>query len=592
MPTARNECFAVLLGDNLYVFGGYDSWSMQALSIPPPPCVPAIVVQPSPVTVQVGSAATFCVSATGAQPLHYQWWFNQTNLVAGGTNYSLTLVNVQTSNSGLYSVAVSNAYGSTTSMAAMLTVTVPPDSDGDGLSDDYERGVGRYFLIATNLTWTQAKADAERRGGHLATITSQAEWDAILQVLGSSLNGRGVWLGATDEEVEGTWRWITGETWAYTRWHTNPQQPDNAGGIQHYLWLHPGYGLNWDDNEGTSVADSYLLEFGYYTDPNNPDTDGDGFTDGDEVAAGSSPVDANDTPPGRFNQFTLSATTPGGGLVIPNPLFAGYPSNRLVTLTATAASGWTFLGWQGDAAGGNATHTFTMSRPRCVQGFFGTAINRSVIGSGAVTLLPQAALYPYGASVKLVAEPQPGNFFAHWTNSVGGGQNPRTFTVNSANPLITAVFAPLSAGQFALTTIPNGPGRITVTPQTNRYPNGASVTIRAIPDAGQSFTGWSGDAGGALSPLTLTMDQSRVITATFSRRPRVDAVNCLGEIRTTPFVLSIAGELGERYEVQCSTDLMGWSPLATVTNALGTAQWSDANGTNAAQRFYRATLAQ
>ena len=118
------------------------------------------------------------------------------------------------------------------------------------------------------------------------------------------------------------------------------------------------------------------------------------------------------------------------------------------------------------------------------------------------------ALYPYGSIVKLVAEPQTGNYFAHWTNSVGGGQNPRAFTVLSANPLVTAVFAPLSAGQFALTAIPNGPGRITTTPQTNRYASGASVTLRAIPDAGQTFTGWSGDAGGAQNPLIVTMDQN------------------------------------------------------------------------------------
>jgi uncharacterized repeat protein (TIGR02543 family) len=231
-----------------------------------------------------------------------------------------------------------------------------------------------------------------------------------------------------------------------------------------------------------------------------------------------------------------------------------------------------------------------MSRARCVQAIFGAPIAQSVSGNGSVTLLPHTALYPYGATVKLVAEPLPGNFFAHWTNSVTGSQNPRTFTVTSANPLVSAVFAPLSAGQFALTAFSDGPGRIVVTPQTNRYPSGASVMLLAMPDAGQNFTGWNGDASGTQNPLTVAMDQSRVITATFTRRPRVDAVNCLGEFRTAPFLLSIAGDIGECYEVQCSTDMVVWSPLATITNALGTAQWSDTTGTNAVQKFYRGAL--
>ncbi|NDB97174.1 MAG: hypothetical protein EBZ78_13630, partial [Verrucomicrobia bacterium] len=45
------------------------------------------------------------------------------------------------------------------------------DTDGDGLTDAWERGYGRYQVIPGNFTWEQAKADAEARGGHLATIT-------------------------------------------------------------------------------------------------------------------------------------------------------------------------------------------------------------------------------------------------------------------------------------------------------------------------------------------------------------------------------------------------------------------------------------
>ena len=86
---------------------------------------PAIVSQPANVTVQAGGSATFNVTASGSTPLTYQWSFNTTNLV-GATNASLALVGVQTNNAGNYAVAISNAYGTTNSYAAVLTVLVSP----------------------------------------------------------------------------------------------------------------------------------------------------------------------------------------------------------------------------------------------------------------------------------------------------------------------------------------------------------------------------------------------------------------------------------------------------------------------------------
>ena len=53
-------------------------------------------------------------------PLSYQWQFNGTNL-AGAESDTLTLTNVQSSQSGNYSVILSNAAG-TNSAASVLTV--------------------------------------------------------------------------------------------------------------------------------------------------------------------------------------------------------------------------------------------------------------------------------------------------------------------------------------------------------------------------------------------------------------------------------------------------------------------------------------
>jgi hypothetical protein len=100
----------------------------------------------------------------------------------------------------------------------LLSALLPPgpvlgqDSDQDGLDDAFERGVGRYALVAGDFSWPEASADAAARGGHLLTLSSSEEWHAVRTIVGDSLWSTGaLWLGATDEVQEGVWRWVTDE---------------------------------------------------------------------------------------------------------------------------------------------------------------------------------------------------------------------------------------------------------------------------------------------------------------------------------------------------------------------------------------------
>jgi len=85
----------------------------------------AITSQPTNETVLGGNSATFAVSATGSQPIKYQWNINGTNIF-GATNSTLTLVSVQPTNAGNYTVTVANPSGTLTSSNAMLTVLTSP----------------------------------------------------------------------------------------------------------------------------------------------------------------------------------------------------------------------------------------------------------------------------------------------------------------------------------------------------------------------------------------------------------------------------------------------------------------------------------
>jgi hypothetical protein len=86
---------------------------------------PVITSPPESQTVFVGSDVSFQVRAAGAPPLAYQWFFNGSAL-SGATSTDLQLTNLQLSQSGTYTVVVTNSYAAVTSPPAILTVIASP----------------------------------------------------------------------------------------------------------------------------------------------------------------------------------------------------------------------------------------------------------------------------------------------------------------------------------------------------------------------------------------------------------------------------------------------------------------------------------
>ena len=92
---------------------------------------PAVTVNTLPVTAAdvVGSQVTFTAAFTGAGPLAYQWkkiTGGVTNNIAGATNTTLTLANLQLGNAASYQLQVSNAFGVAVSTPSALTVSGVP----------------------------------------------------------------------------------------------------------------------------------------------------------------------------------------------------------------------------------------------------------------------------------------------------------------------------------------------------------------------------------------------------------------------------------------------------------------------------------
>jgi hypothetical protein len=115
-----------------------------------------------------------------------------------------------------------------------------------------------YPFERGTVTWQQARDRCAAQGGHLATITTADEQTMLRRLVGQ----RFCFLGATDEGHEGTWTWITGESWAYTAWRDG--QPNNYADEEHWLatyedgdwvdvaaegesfWMPEGYVCEWD----------------------------------------------------------------------------------------------------------------------------------------------------------------------------------------------------------------------------------------------------------------------------------------------------------------------------------------------------------
>jgi uncharacterized repeat protein (TIGR02543 family) len=233
-------------------------------------------------------------------------------------------------------------------------------------------------------------------------------------------------------------------------------------------------------------------------------------------------IDGNKSIIGTFTEdwYTLEVIIDpvGSGHVDVDPP-GPYRYHAMPILTAYPNPGWTFVNWTGERVGTANPIEVTVNNDSVEYAHFAPipyTFTTSVIGQGTVSKSPDQATYYYGDQVTVTATSASGWSFTEWSGSCTG-TGPCVVTVGG-NESVTATF---EEGANTLNVSVTGNGTVTRSPDLVTYPNGASVTLTANSAEGWHLDHWEGHLSGSVSPISITMDGDKAVTAVFV--PATDA---------------------------------------------------------------------
>ena len=298
--------------------------------------------------------------------------------------------------------------------------------------------------------------------------------------------------------------------------------------------------------------------------------------------------------------YTFTQTISGTGSVVSKPVGISCPSTctttfgsgTVVKLTETPGAGDTFGSWSGGGCSGSAsTCVVTMSSAQSVTATFlpNETLTQTVVGTGSVSSSPSgiscpstcSATFTYNTSVTLTETPGAGYSFSTWGGAGAScGSATTCKVVMTASENVTATFA---INTYALTQTVVGGGSVSSSPAGISCPSACSanfayntnVILTPTPNAGYSFSSWSGACSGS-GGCTVSMTAAQSVTATFTLNSETLTVTVsgTGSISSSPAGIlncsSGGGTCSAPYNygtviTLTETDSFGWY-LSALTN--------------------------
>lgn len=298
------------------------------------------------------------------------------------------------------------------------------------------------------------------------------------------------------------------------------------------------------------------------------------------MGASAATVTANFTK----NSYTLTtAVSPSGAGTVTAGGSIQYGSTK--SLTATAATGYTFSSWSKTAGTLSSTTsnptTFTMgtSAATVTANFTHNqyTLTLSTSPSGGGTATGGGTKY-YADSCSISATAATGYSFVNWTTSSGGtianaSSASTTYTMPNGNATVTANFS-INSYTLTVQASPSGGGTVT---GGGTFNYGSTNTITATAATGYQFAGWSttsgtlADASSATTTLTLAASDATV-TATFTKIDYTvtTAANPVGSgtVSANPSMANYGDTVTLSQTPASGYDFDSWSssPSVTITN--------------------------
>ncbi|WP_179349519.1 T9SS type B sorting domain-containing protein [Winogradskyella pacifica] len=133
---------------------------------------------------------------------------------------------------------------------------------------NYLPSTGHYYFYVSDpgITWTQARDAAAAQTyfglrGYLATLSSEEE----SQLAGEQSPGTG-WIGGSDAEVEGTWKWVTGPEAGTVFWQGNANGSAANNEFSFWNYNEPN---NVNNEDYAHITDASIGVLGAWNDLSN-----------------------------------------------------------------------------------------------------------------------------------------------------------------------------------------------------------------------------------------------------------------------------------------------------------------------------------